>query len=83
MLHKPLDILVTNRDPKGRPTIFDLDALKPPRWSSAMPRVMSVGRLDVNSEGLSSCRRMVPGAGHDEPEDGAGAGPIAFASTGA
>ena len=52
MLHKPLDVLVTNRDPKGRPTVFDLDALKPPRWSAAMPRVMSVGRLDVNSEGL-------------------------------
>ena len=51
-LNKPLDFLVTSRDPQGRPTIFDLDALKPPQWSSAMPRLMSVGRLDVNSEGL-------------------------------
>lgn len=52
LLHKPIDFLVTNRDPKGRPTIFDLDALKPPRWRADMPRVMNVGRLDVNSEGL-------------------------------
>lgn len=52
MLHKPIDFLVTNRDPKGRPTIWDLDALKPPRWPASNPRLMSVGRLDVNSEGL-------------------------------
>ena len=52
MLNKPVDFLVTNRDPKGRPTIYDLDALKPPRWTRDLPRVMSVGRLDVNSEGL-------------------------------
>jgi len=52
MLNKPLDVLVTHRDHKGRRTIFDLDALKPPRWSAAMPRIMNVGRLDVNSEGL-------------------------------
>lgn len=52
MLNKPLDVLVTHRDHKGRRTIFDLDALRPPRWSAAMPRVMNVGRLDVNSEGL-------------------------------
>jgi 23S rRNA pseudouridine2605 synthase len=52
MLNKPLDVLVTHRDHKGRPTIFDLPALKAPRWSPVMPRVMNVGRLDVNSEGL-------------------------------
>ena len=52
LLNKPVDFLVTNRDHKGRQTIFDLNALKPPRWSSAMPRLMAVGRLDVNSEGL-------------------------------
>ncbi|MBI2719506.1 MAG: rRNA pseudouridine synthase [Rhizobiales bacterium] len=51
-LNKPIDVLVTNRDHKGRLTIFDLHALKPPRWSPAMPRLMAVGRLDVNSEGL-------------------------------
>ena len=47
MLNKPLDVLVTHRDHKGRPTIFDLPAVK-----SLVPRVMNVGRLDVNSEGL-------------------------------
>ncbi len=52
MLNKPLDVLVTHRDHKGRPTIFDLNALKPPRWNASMPRIMNVGRLDVNSEGL-------------------------------
>jgi 23S rRNA pseudouridine2605 synthase len=52
LLHKPLDVLVTNRDPQGRRTVFDLDALNPPLWGKDKPRVMSVGRLDVNSEGL-------------------------------
>jgi 23S rRNA pseudouridine2605 synthase len=52
LLHKPLDVLVTNSDPQGRKTVFDLDVLNPPLWGSDKPRVMSVGRLDVNSEGL-------------------------------
>ncbi len=52
MLNKPVDVLVTNKDPEGRKTIFDLPVLKPPTWTSSMPRVMNVGRLDVNSEGL-------------------------------
>jgi 23S rRNA pseudouridine2605 synthase len=52
LLHKPIDVLVTNRDPQGRRTVFDLDALNPPLWGPDKPRVMSVGRLDVNSEGL-------------------------------
>jgi 23S rRNA pseudouridine2605 synthase len=52
LLHKPLDVLVTNRDPQGRKTVFDLDVLNPPHWGPDKPRVMSVGRLDVNSEGL-------------------------------
>ena len=52
MMNKPVDVLVTHRDHKGRRTIFDLDALNPPRWNASMPRVMNVGRLDVNSEGL-------------------------------
>ncbi len=47
-LHKPLDVLVTTRDHKGRQTVFDLPALTNP----SLPRLMSVGRLDVNSEGL-------------------------------
>lgn len=52
LLHKPVDVLVTNHDPQGRRTVFDLDALNPPQWGKDRPRVMSVGRLDVNSEGL-------------------------------
>lgn len=48
ILHKPLDVLVTNFDKQGRATVFDLPALK----NSSLPRLMSVGRLDVNSEGL-------------------------------
>jgi 23S rRNA pseudouridine2605 synthase len=48
MLHKPLDVLVTQRDPQGRRTIYDMPALKNPK----LPRLMYVGRLDVNSEGL-------------------------------
>ncbi|MES2729123.1 MAG: pseudouridine synthase [Pseudomonadota bacterium] len=52
MLHKPIDYLVTTFDSQGRPTIYDLPSLCPPRWKSNMPRIMNVGRLDVNSEGL-------------------------------
>jgi 23S rRNA pseudouridine2605 synthase len=52
LLHKPIDILVTNRDPQGRATVFELQCLTPPLWGKDMPRVMNVGRLDVNSEGL-------------------------------
>ena len=48
LLNKPLDVLVTNRDHQNRPTVFELPALKAP----GLPRLMSVGRLDVNSEGL-------------------------------
>lgn len=48
MLHKPIDVLVTNRDFKDRPTIFEMPVLTKP----GLPRLMAVGRLDVNSEGL-------------------------------
>lgn len=43
--HKPRGLIVTRRDPQGRPTIFD--SLPPD-----LPRVLTVGRLDLNSEGL-------------------------------
>ncbi len=43
--HKPRGLLVTARDPQGRPTIFD-------RLPPELPRVVSVGRLDMDSEGL-------------------------------
>ena len=52
MLYKPLGALVTNSDPQGRLTIYDLPAMKAPLWKRGWPRVMNVGRLDVNSEGL-------------------------------
>jgi 23S rRNA pseudouridine2605 synthase len=52
LLNKPLDVLVTHRDPQGRKTVFDLPVLNPPLWKKGMPRLMTVGRLDVNSEGL-------------------------------
>lgn len=43
--HKSPGTLTTNRDPKGRPTIFD-------KLPPELPRVMTVGRLDFNTEGL-------------------------------
>lgn len=52
MLHKPLNYLTTTFDSQGRPTVFDLPCLNPPQWKKSWPRVMNVGRLDVNSEGL-------------------------------
>ncbi len=43
--HKPAGLVTTHRDPQGRPTVFE-------RLPEGMPRVISVGRLDLNSEGL-------------------------------
>jgi 23S rRNA pseudouridine2605 synthase len=43
--HKPSGLVTTHKDEKGRPTVF---AGLPP----ALGRVVSVGRLDFNSEGL-------------------------------
>ena len=43
--HKPAGLITTNRDPQGRPTIFE-------RLPKTLPRVVTVGRLDFNSEGL-------------------------------
>jgi 23S rRNA pseudouridine2605 synthase len=43
--HKPTGVLTAASDPKGRQTIYD-------RLPSGLPRVMPVGRLDMNTEGL-------------------------------
>lgn len=43
--HKPRGLVCTHRDPEGRPTVFD-------RLPKELPRLISIGRLDLNSEGL-------------------------------
>ena len=45
LYHKPTGLVTTTADEKGRETVFD-------KLPEGMPRVMSVGRLDLNSEGL-------------------------------
>jgi 23S rRNA pseudouridine2605 synthase len=43
--HKPAGLVTTHKDPKGRPTVFA-------NLPKNLPRVVSVGRLDFNTEGL-------------------------------
>ncbi|WP_243446576.1 pseudouridine synthase [Sphingosinicella microcystinivorans] len=43
--HKPTGCLTTARDPKGRATIYDL-------LPKDLPRLVTIGRLDMNTEGL-------------------------------
>jgi 23S rRNA pseudouridine2605 synthase len=43
--HKPEGLVTTHKDPEGRPTVFD-------KLRSQLPRVVSIGRLDLTSEGL-------------------------------
>ena len=43
--HKPDDLVTTHKDPQGRPTVFDALA-------GQLPRVISIGRLDLTTEGL-------------------------------
>ena len=45
LYHKPTGLVTTTKDEQGRATIFD-------DLPEDMPRVLSVGRLDINSEGL-------------------------------
>jgi 23S rRNA pseudouridine2605 synthase len=43
--HKPPGVVTTHRDPEGRPIVFE-------RLPPSLPRVVSIGRLDLTSEGL-------------------------------
>ena len=43
--YKPVGLVTTHKDEKNRPTVFE-------HLPEGMPRVISIGRLDLNSEGL-------------------------------
>ncbi|MBQ9731689.1 MAG: rRNA pseudouridine synthase [Alphaproteobacteria bacterium] len=45
LYHKPTGLVTSHKDDKNRPTVFD-------NLPAGLPRVISVGRLDLNSEGL-------------------------------
>src|SRR5471030_832805 len=45
LFHKPRGLVTTSADPQGRPTIFGA-------LPKNLPRLVSIGRLDLNTEGL-------------------------------
>ena len=45
LLNKPRGYVTTRSDPEGRPTVFD-------NLPEGLPRLISIGRLDFNTEGL-------------------------------
>ena len=45
LYHKPKGLMATHADPEGRPTVFD-------NLPEGLPRLISIGRLDFNTEGL-------------------------------
>jgi 23S rRNA pseudouridine2605 synthase len=45
LFHKPRGLMTTHADPEGRPTVFD-------NLPDGLPRLISIGRLDFNTEGL-------------------------------
>ena len=48
LFNKPAGLVTTDRDPEGRPTVFGFVAARFPE----LPRLISIGRLDINTEGL-------------------------------
>ncbi|MBV1700981.1 MAG: pseudouridine synthase [Hyphomicrobiales bacterium] len=51
--HKPRGFVTTDRDPEGRATIFDhLADVVPLGSTQKLPRLVTIGRLDINTEGL-------------------------------
>ena len=44
LYHKPRGLMTTHDDPEGRPTVFD-------HLPEGLPRLISIGRLDFNTEG--------------------------------
>src|SRR5262245_58126710 len=45
LFNKPVGVVTTSADPQGRPTIFSV-------LPKNLPRLVSIGRLDLNTEGL-------------------------------
>jgi 23S rRNA pseudouridine2605 synthase len=45
LYHKPRGLMTTHADPEARPTVFD-------NLPEGLPRLISIGRLDFNTEGL-------------------------------
>ncbi len=43
--HKPSGLVTSHKDPEGRPTVFQ-------KMPPELPRLISIGRLDLNTEGL-------------------------------
>ena len=62
LFHKPPGLVVTARDPEGRPTVFD-------NLPHDLPRVISIGRLDIASEGLLLLTNDGAGAAHGAAGD--------------
>jgi 23S rRNA pseudouridine2605 synthase len=48
LFHKPVGLVTSAKDPEGRETVFAFLEQRHPD----LPRVVSVGRLDINTEGL-------------------------------